>query len=838
MKGRHRLSGLRAIFPRLQIRAKLLIAFIGLSVLPVLLVGLYAISENIKATERNALENLAHDVRTTRGRASNFLSNIEGDLRVLLNSTDVERYVNAVTTGTARVRATRLQQLSDELLAFARTKRLYYQIRVVSEDGEEALRVESNNILDSIPHFSSIPPDRLRHSGETYYFLLAKNLHQGEIVFAPVELGYRGDQRLPVLSFATPLFGASGRVGLLIVNVFAGGLFNELEAQRNPWINEKVVLVSSDGHYLYSSDERGDWNKLIASRQENNLQKDYPPSIAQAILSGREGIITEKTQEIIGYAPLMPVRRPALPERSWSQVTTSLFVFESVPRASITRDARASTMTFAGFLILFFGGALVLGLLATRQFTRPIAELQRGAEIIARGKYRHRLNVKTGDEIETLAHQFNAMAFSLEEHEREILEHRIHLEEMVNHRTRELTEQKKKLQAVLDNVPSAFVMLDGNGRIQTASAAFASITGLSLAEAIGREAEAVFRSVGLCQSADFSTGAVPLKVESHIDRLAGDHGSERYLEHMTIPITEDGQRSAVLQIITDVTKRKRLEEHLIRSEKLMATGEMAAIIAHGFRNSLTSIKMILQLQQESKRQEAAGKRSLAVALDSISRMESVVQELLDFARPSPMVFALTELNPLVEQALALVRPRLKTHHISVRETLDQHIPLMMLDARHVRETILNLLVNAFQAIEGAVVKHGTITVRTRRVVLSRTLREYPAPVMNEALRRPGQVNGQEIVLRKGRECVIVTVADNGSGIDRAVMRRILDPFFTTKTNGTGLGLPMAKRSVNAHGGILLAKSNKGKGATFEIVLPLHTGIVREPSVHSVPGGKT
>jgi len=162
----------------------------------------------------------------------------------------------------------------------------------------------------------------------------------------------------------------------------------------------------------------------------------------------------------------------------------------------------------------------------------------------------------------------------------------------------------------------------------------------------------------------------------------------------------------------------------------------------------------------------------------------------------------------------------------------------MLDARHVRETILNLLVNAFQAIEGAVVKHGTITVRTRRVVLSRTLREYPAPVMNDALRRPGQVNGQEIVLRKGRECVIVTVADNGPGIDRAVMRRVLDPFFTTKTNGTGLGLPMVKRSVNAHGGILLAKSSKGKGATFEIVLPLHTGIVREPSVHSVAGGKT
>ena len=293
-------------------------------------------------------------------------------------------------------------------------------------------------------------------------------------------------------------------------------------------------------------------------------------------------------------------------------------------------------MAFVGFLVIFFAGALGLGLLATRQFTRPISALRRGADVISRGNYRHRLDVSTGDEIEALADQFNLMAASLETHEGEIQDHRTHLEEMVGHRTRELSEQKGQLQAILDHVPSAFVMLDGAGRIQTASAAFTSITGLNLDHVRGMESHYAFRTNGFCRMED---PTVPKNaIESHIDRTVDDSGAEQFLEHMTIPIVEDGRTSAILQIITNITKRKRLEEHLIHSEKLMATGEMAAIIAHGFRNSLTSIKMILQLQQESNQLGRGSKRSLRVALDSISRMETVVQELLGFARPSPMVF--------------------------------------------------------------------------------------------------------------------------------------------------------------------------------------------------------
>ena len=392
---------------------------------------------------------------------------------------------------------------------------------------------------------------------------------------------------------------------------------------------------------------------------------------------------------------------------------------------------------------------------------------------------------------------------------------------MVDHRTRELEEGKGRLQAILDNVPSAFVMLDPAGRIQTASAAFTSITGLVLDNVRGEDSRSVFRAAGLCRHAAMAGGEQAFVVESHVDGLIEKNGSERFLEHVTIPITENGSLMSVLEIITDVTKRKRLEEHLIHSEKLMATGEMAAIIAHGFRNSLTSIKMILQLQQESKRLGSENRKSVGVALDSIYRMETVVQELLNFARPSPMEFRTADLNGLVSEGLALVRPRFGQYGIALARRMDPRIPPIPLDGSHLREAFVNILLNALQAVEekSSGVRKGKITLVTKQVLLPRTLRDLHSPV--DAHEGEGVASrGREIVLRKGLACASVSIADNGPGMDRGVLGRIFDPFFTTKTNGTGLGLPMVKRTVNAHGGIVTVKSTKGKGATFEILLPL------------------
>jgi signal transduction histidine kinase len=126
---------------------------------------------------------------------------------------------------------------------------------------------------------------------------------------------------------------------------------------------------------------------------------------------------------------------------------------------------------------------------------------------------------------------------------------------------------------------------------------------------------------------------------------------------------------------------------------------------------------------------------------------------------------------------------------------------------------------------------GRITVVSKRLLLTKTVRDLRSPAGVDAEEMPAG-RGEEIVLQKGLACASVSIADNGPGMDRALLRRIFDPFFTTKTNGTGLGLPMVKRTVNAHGGIVTVKSIKGKGAAFEILFPLRTDV---PGAYSASG---
>src|SRR5512135_2260969 len=116
---------------------------------------------------------------------------------------------------------------------------------------------------------------------------------------------------------------------------------------------------------------------------------------------------------------------------------------------------------------------------------------------------------------------------------------------MVKHRTSELVEEKGKLQAILDNVPNAFVMLDRDYRMQSASAAFTSITGLSLEAVTGKDIRDVFREAGLCRRDGSGDASLPIGYESHIDRMTDPAGNDRFLEHISIPIQERGETVSI-----------------------------------------------------------------------------------------------------------------------------------------------------------------------------------------------------------------------------------------------------------------------------------------------------
>ena len=292
--------------PRLTIRTKLIVAFVGLSIIPVILVGLYGLYSNVKTLQEIALEDLTHDVATVRERSGSLLASVKGDLITLRGSSLMNTLTGELRSGPDGAARTIRELVVPELLAFVKTKGIYYQLSLLDEKRDELARIECSDIADSARNIRVVPPEEYEGSSSDLYFLLAKDLGDDQVVFAPAELRYKGNKQIPVINFVTPLFTGNQRVGLLRASVFAGNLFGVMQTQRALGADEKIVLVGSDGYYLYHSDLAKQWDRLIATRGEENLFSRYPPAVSGAILSDTEGIVSEGIDEIIAHAPLFP----------------------------------------------------------------------------------------------------------------------------------------------------------------------------------------------------------------------------------------------------------------------------------------------------------------------------------------------------------------------------------------------------------------------------------------------------------------------------------------------------------------------------------------------------
>ncbi len=789
------------LFPFLSIRVKLIVAFTMLSFIPLTIVGLTGLYYNTHTLESGALENLNHDVLILQEKAKNFLTNVEVDIQYLCSSSIFHRFLNEYYQSDDIRGRESYALITQQILTFSRTKKVYYQILFVDSTGNEVFRIQQNN-----RSFEIIPPQELSSSRFIFYSLLTDSLDAGEMAVVPVELiDHQNGGKVSSMSFAVRLNGTHGEyLGIFIANVFARDFFKVMESKSHLASRRTVAIVNSEGNYLYHSEKKKNWNRLLATREIHNIADEYSQEFSKAILSGEQGIFSQSKTYIAAYAPLFITPFPG---------GNSYYLFESVEKSYVLGPANRFALIFIMLLLMFLTISISAGVIATSQLAGPIRELQRGAKIIAQGSYQHHLRIETNDEIEQLAEQFNQMAAAIRDREQKLEEQQKRLEETVIQRTAELRNEKEKLQAILDNVPSAFLLIDEDRRILSASAAIQTITGFSPQEVVGKRCFDIFSEPSICENcmmaSDYSTSrpAVFIETQNQSD------GETIFIEHVSIPLKLNQQHSVFLEILTDITERKKFEEHLIETERMAATGEMAAVIAHEIRNSLTSIKMLLQLSDEGSPDQEEAEQTREVALQSIFRIEEVINNLLRFARPAPFDFQTRFLNQLIEESILFVRPQLEKEQITLIKQLDPGIPEMNIDSNHMKEAFINLLLNAAQAIHDK----GEISIHTKLATLSQQLDDFVYGE-NGTGALPEDLN--KVILPKGEKVVIVEIKDTGSGIPAKYLRKIFDAFFTTKLNGTGLGLTIVKRTVNQHGGIMRVFSKPGQGTTFQIILPV------------------
>ena len=234
---------------------------------------------------------------------------------------------------------------------------------------------------------------------------------------------------------------------------------------------------------------------------------------------------------------------------------------------------------------------------------------------------------------------------------------------------------------------------------------------------------------------------------------------------------------------------RRSEEKLLRSEKLSMTGYLAARVAHDIRNPLFSIKLRTQMSCERLPAVSVDRVSLEPILKDIEQVEWVVQGLLDLASPVKLQLEEVSVNVLVEDVLASISDRLEHAWIKVEWKPDPDLPLIRLDPGRIKQVLLNLVINAAEAMP-------------ERGILGATT---------------GYVDD--------RESVVIEIWDIGVGIDPIERERLFDPFFTTKRDGVGLGLVNARSLVEAHGGSLDLLPRDGGGTRVVVDLPIRSEVL-------------
>jgi signal transduction histidine kinase len=244
-------------------------------------------------------------------------------------------------------------------------------------------------------------------------------------------------------------------------------------------------------------------------------------------------------------------------------------------------------------------------------------------------------------------------------------------------------------------------------------------------------------------------------------------------------------RRMIAPLRTTLTESRAIIE---RQEKLASLGVFATGIAHEIRNPLTAIKVHLFSLKQSHRPGTSENEDVQVIETEINRLDLIVKEFLQFARPAEPEFRTLPLGKLLKDVQQLLETEFsrKDIQLAVDAGSDE---LVQVDPNKFKQVLLNLTQNGAQAITG----RGTVTLRSRV--------------------------GKRVLHGQLRPVTIIDVADTGSGMPLEVQKRLFDPFFTTKEQGTGLGLPIAARIIEKHGGAIEYRSAPNQGTTFSIILP-------------------
>lgn len=367
---------------------------------------------------------------------------------------------------------------------------------------------------------------------------------------------------------------------------------------------------------------------------------------------------------------------------------------------------------------------------------------------------------------------------------------------------RKLGQMKSYLENVVDSMACGLISLDNQGHIVTMNRQAAEILSVSmetlprklLSEVLGEESALFLRA---------AKGSILRDQELELGRSPG--GKRLPISLSAAPLKDElGQDMGQVLLFRDLREIRELKESIRRSERLASLGRLAAGIAHEIRNPLSSIRGFAQFFHKRFNGHQEEQEYAAIMVREVDRLNRVITELLDFARPRELRREPCSLEKIIDDALQLLAVELTAKKVLVEKDYAAELPLIQADQEQLSQAFLNLLLNALHAVgEGGKISIG--------------LKQYP-----------GHIN--------------ITWADNGCGIPPGDMEKIFEPFFSNKRQGTGLGLAIVNQIVENHGGEISVTNRPGGGTVFSIDLPVYSESCADaptiPQAHGRSTGET
>jgi PAS domain S-box-containing protein len=364
---------------------------------------------------------------------------------------------------------------------------------------------------------------------------------------------------------------------------------------------------------------------------------------------------------------------------------------------------------------------------------------------------------------------------------------------------RRLTEQRVAEQAaLLDKANDAILVSGLDGVIQYWNNGAERVYGWSRSETIGRNIQTLMR--GETEALDQAQQRLLEDGHWSGELVHFTKAGRRIIVECSWTLIRDerSQPRSALIINTDISARKSLEAQVLHAQRLESLGTLAGGVAHDFNNLLTVIRASLELTRADLPKEHPARNLLGEADTAAIRGSELVRQLLTFSRRDVATRRVARLQPLVTEALGLLRVTLPSS-VRLETRFDPDVPEVLADSTQIHQVVMNLGTNAIQAMAG---RAGRFEVRVQRVVLETAL------------------NTHSTILRPGEYARLV-VADSGNGIDTTTLDHIFDPFFTTKApgEGTGLGLSVVHGIVRSHDGGIIVRSAPGRGTEFDLYFP-------------------